>query len=49
MKLCRVEPAGQAGHGIELSKEPANQLVRIVLGAQLIELTEDLGECLIRR
>ena len=49
MKLCGVEPAGQAGYGIELSKQPANQLVCIVLGAELIELTEHVGECLVRR
>ena len=49
VKLCGVEPAGQAGDGVELSKQPAHQLVRIVLRAQLIELTEDLGERLVRR
>ena len=47
VKLRRIEPAGEAGHCIELSEQAAHQRVGIILSAQLIELTEDPGQRLI--
>jgi hypothetical protein len=40
VKLFGVRPAREAGHRVELSKEPSHQLFSVVFGAQLIELTE---------
>jgi len=40
VKLFRIRPAGEAGHGIELSKQASHQLFGIIFRTQLIELSE---------
>ena len=41
MKLPGIGPAGQAGHDVELSKQPAHELIGVVLRAEMFELIQD--------
>jgi hypothetical protein len=45
--LLGIVEAGKAGHGVELPQQLPQQLVGIVLGAQLLELAEDARQCLV--
>jgi hypothetical protein len=47
VKLFGVGPARKARHRIELTEEASDQLVGVVLRAQLLEFTEDPPERLI--
>ena len=44
MKLLRIRPTRKAGDSVELSKQPAYQLLGIVLRAQLFEASEHPDE-----
>src|SRR5689334_15621219 len=40
VKLGRIRPAGKAGQRVELSKQLAHQLVRVIFGAKLLEMSK---------
>ena len=47
MNLSGVGPGGEAGEGIELLQEAADDLVGVFLGAQAIELRDHPGQRLL--
>ena len=48
MKLFGIRPARQAGHRVELSKQPSDQLVGPLLLTELFELPEHARQRFIR-
>ena len=44
MDLPGVGPPGRASHEIELAKEAADDLIRVLRGAQMVELLQDFSE-----
>jgi len=47
VKLVGIGPARQTCHGVELTQETSHQLVRVILRAQLVELPEHEGQCVV--
>jgi hypothetical protein len=43
--LPGIGPPGRAGHQVELAKKPADDLIGVLRGAEMIELFQDFSKC----